>query len=130
MPAKQGEPASLANPPCTSYASKFTALRCCSGLFGQDGSCAHVAAGFKPVLVGRSGFGLFGHDSVRRLMGARVRLAKVMLVGLNSFGFVRRDSGMAAVAWARLTEILHSGWRRLGFVWPHGGEATGTRRIP
>jgi len=41
----------------------------------------------------------------------------VMLVA-DRFGFVRRDCGMAGVAWVRSAEIVHTGLRRLGFVRP------------
>jgi len=103
MPAKPGEPASLANPPCTSYASKFTALRCCSGLFGQDGSCAHVAAGFKPVLVGAP---------------ASVCSATTVCAGLWGLGFVwPKWCSSAWTASDSFGEI--PAWRQwLGLVWP------------
>jgi len=77
----------------------------------------------------RCGLGSFRRYRLRGLMRARVRLAKVMLVA-DRLGFVRRDPGIAGLAWVRLAEIVHMGLRRLGLIRPDRGETTATRRFP
>ncbi len=80
--------------------------------------------------MGCSGLGAFRRNRLRGLIRARVRLAKVMRVVADRLGFVRRDPGIAGLAWVRLAEIVHMVLRRLGFIRPDCGEATATRRFP
>jgi hypothetical protein len=81
--------------------------------------------------MGRAGFGSFGHNSVRGLMRAWARLAKMSLLALDGVGFVRRDcADIAGMARVRLAKIVYVGLRRFGFVRPHRVGAPGTRHLP
>jgi hypothetical protein len=143
-PAKPGEPASLANPLCT---SKYTGACRCSGSFGQDGICAvasrrvHLATtltvwfGFGSfgqngrVAAAVRGLGSFSRNCFGRFTRSRVRLAKPVLVGLHCLGFVRRYSeAVADVAWVRLAD-MHTGLRRVGFVRPRRVAPTRTHEV-